>query len=184
LLPLAVGFFLVAALGVLTWRQARLYRDNETLFRATVTRNPGCWMAYNNLGRELMRSKARLPEAIATIERAIVLRPDYPEAHNNLGLALTQSGRPLDGIRHLEISLRLKPDSFQTHNNFGIALASSGRAGEALHAFERAATLNPALPNIHENWARALVLLGRKAEADERFAVAAKLRHAGAWPRD
>jgi protein O-mannosyl-transferase len=171
------GVLLIAGLGVLTWRQAHVYHDNETVFRATIARNPECWMAYNNLGKVLITDRARLPEALVLLERAIVLRPDYPEAHNNLGLALTQSGRPGDAIPHLEMSLRLKPNSFRTHNNFGIALAGSGRVEDALRAFERAAALNPALPNIHENWARALVLLGRNAEAEERFAVAARLRH-------
>ena len=174
----AFGYLLVVGLGVLTWSQAHDYHDNRTLFRATIARNPSCWMAYNNLGKELMTAKEDLPKAIVHLERAIALRPGYPEAHNNLGLALTQSRRPREAIPHLETSLRLKPNSFQTHNNHGIALAGSGRPEAAVRAFERAAALNPALPNIHENWAKALVLLGREAEAEERFAVAAKLRGA------
>jgi protein O-mannosyl-transferase len=180
----AVGFLLVAGLAVLTWRQAYIYRDNESLFRATIARNPECWMAYNNLGKELMGSNVHLPEALAHLEHAIALRPAYPEAHNNLGLALTQSGRPPEAIPHFETSLRLKPNVYQTHNNLGIALASSGRAEEALRAFERAAKLNPAMPNIHENWAKALVLLGRKQEAAERFAFAARLRQIPAGQRN
>jgi tetratricopeptide (TPR) repeat protein len=172
----AAGFLLLFSLATLSWQQAHFYRDNVTLFRATIARNPVCWMAFNNLGKELMVSPATRSEAIMHLDRAIALRPNYAEAHNNLGLALTQSGRPRDGIPHLEASLRLKPNSFQTHNNLGIALASSGRAEDALGAFERAAALNPALPNIHENWAKTLLLLNRKTEADERFAIAAKLR--------
>jgi protein O-mannosyl-transferase len=169
----AAAAALLVALGLTTWRQAHDYHDNATLFRATIARNPDCWMAYNNLGKELMTSKAQLAEAVPLLERAIALKPNYPEAHNNLGLALAQSGRPLEGIPHLEMSLRLKPNSFQAQNNLGIALANSGRAAEALLAFQRAAELNPSLPNIQENWAKALLLLGRKAEADERIAVAA-----------
>jgi tetratricopeptide (TPR) repeat protein len=173
------GCLLVLAFGTLTREQTRLYRDNQTLFRATIARNPGCWMAYNNLGKELMADADRRPEALTLIERAIALRPDYPEALNNLGLALSQAGRPREAIPHLEKSLRLKPKSFQTHNNLGIALASTGRAEDAVRAFEQAAILNPTLPNIHENWAKALLLLGRKDEADGHFAIAAKLRQAG-----
>ncbi|HTT57026.1 MAG TPA: hypothetical protein VMF63_07955, partial [Opitutaceae bacterium] len=41
---------LIATLGVLTWRQSRIYRDLPTLYRATVERNPDCWMAAFNLG--------------------------------------------------------------------------------------------------------------------------------------
>lgn len=172
--------FATGALALLAWSQAWVYRSNETLFRATVARNPDAWMAWNNLGKELMTATPGAPEAIACLERALALRTDYPEAHNNLGLALTQAGRARDAIPHLEISIRLRPGSFQTHNNLGIALASSGRAEEALRAFEHAAALNPTLPNIQENWAKALLLLGRKAEAEEHFAAASRLRASGA----
>jgi hypothetical protein len=41
-------------LGLLTWRQSASYRDSETLWRMTIDRNPGCWMAQTNLGSELL----------------------------------------------------------------------------------------------------------------------------------
>ena len=166
---------LLGASVVLTWQQCRMYRDLRTLYATTIARNPACWMAHNNLGKELMVEKPRLPEAIAHFNRALALRPNYPEALNNLGLALTQAGRPRDAIPYLERSLQLKPGVYQAHNNLGIALASSGRAEDALAAFAAAATLNPRLPNIHENWAKALLLLNRRAEAEQRFAHAAEL---------
>ncbi len=174
----AVTVVLAVGLGFLTRQQAALYRDNETLLRATLARNPASWVAANNLGKELLGDPARRREAMALFERALVLRPAYFEAQNNLGLALTQEGRLGEAIPHLEAALRLKPASPQVHNNLGIALARSGRAEDALRSFREAAALAPALPNIQENWAKALTLLGRTAEAQEHFAVAAKLRAA------
>jgi protein O-mannosyl-transferase len=172
--PLAI--VAVAALFLLTWRQSYAYRDVRSLYTTTLARNPGCWMAHNNLGKELMADKAQLPEAIRHFRRAVALRPEYPEALNNLGLALTQVGRADEAVPHIEHSLRLKPNVFQAHNNLGIALASSGRPSEAVSAFERAAALNPKLPNIHENWAKALLMLNRTTEATARFEHAARLR--------
>lgn len=167
---------LVGALAVLAWQQSAIYRDAPTLYRATIARNADCWMAHNNLGKELLAGKTTQREAIACFERALDLRPAYFEARNNLGLALTQTGRPAAAIPHLEAAIRLKPQSYQAHNNLGIALASHGRASEALHAFGQASALNPSLPNIQENWAKALLLLNRRAEADAHFALAARLR--------
>jgi tetratricopeptide (TPR) repeat protein len=167
---------ILVSLAASTWQQSKFYHDQVTLFRATLARNPDCWMAHNNLGKELLADKATQSDAIASFERALALRPNYAEAHNNLGLALTQNGRPLEAIPHLEQSLRLKPRVFQAHNNLGIAYASSGRPLDAVRAFEEAARLNPNLPNLHENWAKALLLLGRRSEADEHFAIAARLR--------
>jgi Flp pilus assembly protein TadD len=172
--PLPLVF--LGSLGLLSWQQAHSYRDDETLFRTTIAGNPQSWFAHNNLGELLMKSPATLPEAITHLERAVALHPDYPEALNNLGLALTRAKQASNALPHLEKSLRLKPGLYQTHNNLGIALASLGRGEEAARAFQQAAALNPTHPNLHENWAKALLLLGRRAEADEHFALAARLR--------
>lgn len=167
---------LLLGLGAQTWRQSRTYRSAEVLYRATIERNPRCWMAWNNLGQILLSDRTRLQESIASFGRALQLRPDYAEAHGNLGLALTQAGRPGEAVAHLQESLRLKPGSYQMQNNLGIALASSGRTTEALGAFRQAAALNPYLPNIQENWGKALLLLGRQEEAAVHFTRAASLR--------
>jgi len=155
----------LAALLVLTLQQSRIYRDSPTLYRAVLARNPDSWIAHNNLGKEMLGDKTQLPTAIAHFERAIALRGDYAEAEDNLGLALTQSGRPREAIAH--------------HEHF--AVAEAGRVSDAqqpwhcvreqrsrrdaMREFSRAAALNPGLPNIEENWAKALILLGRRDEA-------------------
>lgn len=174
--PPACALALLGPLALLGREQSATYHDNLTLFRATIARNPASWMAHNNLGRELMNERDRLPSAISHFERALVLRPTYPEAHNNLGLALTQLGRSREAIPHFRSALELKPNSFQTHNNLGIALAGADQPGDAVLAFAQAAALSPNHPNIQENWAKALLLLGNQAEAQQRFELAARLR--------
>ena len=46
----------------------------------------------------------KLPEAIAQYQEAIRLKPDFAEAHNNLGNALVRANRPQDAIEHYEIA--------------------------------------------------------------------------------
>jgi Flp pilus assembly protein TadD len=167
---------LSVALGSLAGQQVALYRDAESLYRGTLARNPESWLTCNNLGELLLKQPATRPEAIVYLERALRLHPDYPEAHNNLGLALAQGGRTDEAIAHLSRAVQLKPTMAEAYNNLGISLARAGRAAEAVGEFRHAAALAPARPNIEENWAKALLLLGRKREADEHFAVAARLR--------
>lgn len=181
--PLMVAFVLLVlpALAIRTERHARNFRDAATLYRHTTERNPGAWMAWNNLGRELLGDPARRPEAVACFERALALRPDYYEARTNLGLALTQSGRAPDALPHLHRAVELEPAAYQVHTNLGIALVSAGRAPEALIAFRTAAALAPRLPNARENLAKALLLAGHREAAAAEFAVAARLRQTAAF---
>ena len=167
-----LSFAMVAGLGAMTWRQARDYRDSETLYRATIARNPAAWMAYNNLGQELMADQPRLPEAVGLFERALQLRPAYAEANNNLGLALTKLGRPEEGIPYLETALRLKPQSEAARNNLAVALAeaaarhaAAGRTAEVIRAYERALQVKPQLAFVHSNLANAYFESGQLALA-------------------
>ena len=78
----------------------------------------------------------RSEEAIDVLRRALMLRPDYAEAHNNLGNALHERGpsstrpRPATGRR-----LRIKPEYVEAHHNLGNALRSGGRAAEAIASY-------------------------------------------------
>jgi tetratricopeptide (TPR) repeat protein len=166
---------LLVTLGVLSWRQSHLYNDMETFYRTTIAKNPGCWMAYNNLGHKLAADKSRFPEAIELFERSIALRPTNAEALSNLGLALAQSGRPEEGIARLQEAVRINVKLYQAYNNLGLALTRVDRLEESIVAFARAAQLNPYLPQIHDNWAKVCRALGQTAEAEKHFAEAARL---------
>jgi hypothetical protein len=73
----AFAAVLLAALGVLTWRQSGMYRDAETLYRETLVRNPGSWLAHNNLGNSLLEIPGRRADTMAHFEAARTVR-DLP----------------------------------------------------------------------------------------------------------
>ncbi|HYQ81696.1 MAG TPA: tetratricopeptide repeat protein, partial [Anaeromyxobacteraceae bacterium] len=155
---------LLAVLSFLTWRQSRLYADRETLYRAVIRANPGCWMAYSNLAGALVERGA-VEEAIPLAQRALALRPGYPEAHDNLGLALFASGRAEEAMAHYRMALELDPGSVEAHNNLGFALAASGRLDEAIDHYRRALEGDPARAGVHYNLAMALLQRGQPGQA-------------------
>ena len=71
--------------------------------------------------------------AIASYREAIRLKPDYAEAHNNLGTALRDKGQLDDAIASHSQAIRLKPDYAEAYGDLGTALArSEDRFDEAI----------------------------------------------------
>ncbi|HEY2818900.1 MAG TPA: tetratricopeptide repeat protein [Casimicrobiaceae bacterium] len=160
----AICVAVLAALAVLTWRQSHAYVDVETLYRATLERNPESWMAHNNLAGVLI-ARGKVDEAIGHIERALALRPDYAEARNNLGLALANRGRVDAALEQYRQALELQPAYAEAHNNLGVLLARRGQVEDAIAQYTRALQIDPALAGAHYNLAEALTTRGRTDEA-------------------
>ena len=167
-----------AVLGLLTWRQSGLYRDAATLYRATLARNPACWLAHGNLGLILAAAPGGLPEALEHFEAAVRLKPGDAELHNQLGSALARiPGREAEAIAEYETALRLSPALPYPHANLGIAfLRIPGRLPEAVAQLETAVRLKPDYAEAYNYLGRALAALpGRQAEALTAYATALRL---------
>jgi len=133
---------LLVLLGVLTWRQCGMYSDEETLWRATLARNPGSWMAENNLGLALAR-KGERREAIALFRKSLEIKPDDAKAMNNLGNTLALSGELTEAIAQFRKALEINPGDAEARNNLGSTLALNGEVGQALVQFRQALDLKP-----------------------------------------
>jgi len=70
-----LGVLLIAVLAVLANQQSRSYRDGETLYRATLERNPDCWMAHINLASELAKSPGARPRCWTIMRRRCACDP-------------------------------------------------------------------------------------------------------------
>jgi len=158
-----LALLLLLGLGGLSWRHSRLFHDNETLFRATIARNPAAWMAHFNLGGLLARDPARLAEAIPCFEEALRLNPTMADAHYNLGTILTRLNRPpAEAFAHFESALRLDPANAAIHYNYANALAKApGRGPDAVAHYRESLRLKPDLAGAHYNLALLLLAQDR-----------------------
>jgi tetratricopeptide (TPR) repeat protein len=165
----------LATLAVLTWRQSVMYGDIETLWRTTLLRNSGCWMAYNNLGNALSEAN-RTPEAMDLFKQSLRIYPDNAEAYYNLGNALVQTGRTPDAIDQYEQALRIIPNFAKAHNNLGNVLLLTGRTSEAIDHYKQALRIKPNFSEAHGNLGAALAQMGRISEAIEQLKAALRIK--------
>jgi tetratricopeptide (TPR) repeat protein len=166
---------LLAILGVLTWVQCGQYASSETLWRATLARNPDSWLAHNDLGVNLA-AQERNDEAAGQFKMAVDLNPDYAEPHNNLAHLLSQKGESEEAIAQFRKALDLRPNYAEAHNGLGLALIQRGGVLEAIAEYRQALDLRPNFPEAHNNLGLALLQQGAILEAIAEYRKALDLR--------
>jgi Flp pilus assembly protein TadD len=104
--------------------------------------------------------------AEAEFRKALRLKPDYAEAHNNLGRALGQQGKLIEAMAEYREAIRLKPDDARVHKNLGAMLCDELHDYPAAEAeFRAAIRLKPDDARVHYNLGLALVNQGKRDEA-------------------
>ncbi len=109
--------------------------------------------------------KAHSDLAIASIERAIDLAPDYADAHNNLGNVLKETNQLEPALRAYRHVVDLVPGHADAWNNLGIVLRGQGEYAEASRAYARAIESNPSHVAAWRNWGNLLARMNRLDEA-------------------
>ena len=159
--PLA--FALLGILSILAWKQSGEYVNAETLYLATLSRNPSSWMAHTNLSALLLESNVE--EAMAHAREALRLRPGHPPALNNLGLAMQRLGRLEEARTQFMEALRIDPAYAQAHNNLGYVLQESGHFDEAMAQYREALRISRNYTEAHYNLGNALQMTGHVEDA-------------------
>jgi len=148
----ALQVCLVVTLGILTFRQAAMYGDTETLYRETIARNPASWMAHNNLGVALSKVDGRSSEAIDEYRAALHIKPAYAEPHNNLATIYSLQGRMPAAMAEVQEALRIKPDYLEAQVNLASFLAKiPGRLPEAIAEYQAVLRVKPGHAEAHNN---------------------------------
>ena len=114
--------------------------------------------------------------AIAAWRQALNLRPDFPEALNNLALTLHEQGDPHAAIATFQEALERRPAFAAARFNLGNALQEVGALDEAIACFEATLALQGDLPEAHLNLGNALQERGDRQAARAAFQQVLRLR--------
>ncbi len=102
--------------------------------------------------------------------------PSSPDAYDNLGITLKESGDIEGAIAAHRRALILNPNHAPAHNNLGSALLEAGKLNEAITEYQKALALAPDFALAHNNLGVALQLAGNIPEAEARFRQAIALK--------
>jgi Tfp pilus assembly protein PilF len=160
----AVAALWLAVLGTLTWGQAAVWRDTDSIWRQALAVDPACAFCHRQWGA-VLGNRGALEPALVHFEQALALRPDRVTGHGNIGLVLLKAGRPAQAAVHFEKVLAVYPDNADVRSRLGAALMQQGRLHDARVELERAVGTNPRHVDALTNLGLTLVELRAPAEA-------------------
>ena len=172
---LTAALCIVTVLATLAWRQAAMYGNIETLWRTTLARNPGCWMAHNNLGIVLFE-KGQLDEAIAHYRRTLQMQPSFWDADYNLGNALLGKGEVDEAILYCEKAVAKEPNDPDAQVALANALLQRKRIDDAIVHYQKVVAMRPDYFLARYGLGHALLEKGEPSAAIEHCRAALLIR--------
>jgi tetratricopeptide (TPR) repeat protein len=160
------------------------FDDAETFYRQALARDPSfalayARLAYSRLNRHWFSNRlnsAQLEEVKSSIERALAIAPDSPEAHLALGVFYYWGHRDYDSaLRALDRAIELQPSNFDSRTFRAAIYRRRGEWRRSLAEFERAEELNPRDSSGPTELGNSYLALRRWSEAERALTRALAL---------
>ena len=143
-------------------------QEAEAIYRDLIAAGTRNHIVYGNLAA-ICGMRGRFDELIELLKKALELKPNYPDAHNNLGNALKEQGDLDAAIASYNTALQLKPNYPEAHNNLGNALNEQGDLDAAIASYNTALQLKPNYPDAHWNSSLTMLLGGDYKKGWEKY---------------
>jgi Flp pilus assembly protein TadD len=175
--PLVVGAGVLALIAcvALSWRQARLWSDSETLYMHALEIAPRSPLLHTNLGIQL-RAGGKIDAAIEHLQAAVEIDPSMPQAQYALANALLARNDPDAAILHYQRAVEADPRFVLAHYNLAHVLHQRGRSAEAVDHYRKALSVRPDYVEAWNDLGYELHTMGRLDEAVDAYRRALALR--------
>jgi tetratricopeptide (TPR) repeat protein len=120
--------------------------------------------------------QGRFDDAVAAVQQALRIQPNYAEGHGNLGYIYFHQGRHDEAVASYRQAIALKPTSGAFHSDLGSVLAAQEKFEEAEAVCREAVRLAPTEPGSHNNLGNALKGQGKLVEAAASYREALRLQ--------
>jgi Tfp pilus assembly protein PilF len=193
----SIGGWLMLAAAMSTWRRwhvaivcaaflsgevyfahqyLKSWESTPSLITLLLDESPQSAIAHSVKGEFLLTVMAKPVEAEAEFRTALSYQPNFPNAVNNLGLALMEQHREREAKPYLERALQLSSKrSAETLSNLSVILAGEGNIVGAIAMCEEALQISPNYPPAHCAMGMILAAAGRFEAAVARYEKALEL---------
>jgi len=138
----------IGAFMTVSWFQVQWWRNSLTLFQNTLAVTNKNYIIHNGLGVTL-RNTGDLKGAEIHFQEALRIRPNFAEAHANLG-SIYFLRKELDAAAdHFREAIRHSPQNEYAHFNLGQVYLLRGRYPEAVAEYILALRIRPHDAEVH-----------------------------------
>jgi tetratricopeptide (TPR) repeat protein len=163
----------------LTIERAAVWRDNQTLYMATLAVSPDASPMHLNLGIHYFRQRnlaSARREFLAVLESdsKVVVRSAQDRYNALLGLSSVASaeGKLEEARKYAEEARNLMPHLGDAYRTLGGLMGRQGRFAEAEKLLRRALEINPSNASAHQNLGNILMVRNDLAGAETEYRTA------------
>jgi len=149
---LAIGVLLIITFcyGLLAYQRNFVWKDELTLWSDVVLKSPQKARGYNNRGAAYCQQN-NLAKAVANLNVAIGINPDYAEAYCNRGIAYARQSNYTLAALDYSRAAEIKPSYAEAYNGRGAVYFQQGNFNNAITDINRAIAIRPEYAEAYYN---------------------------------
>ena len=168
-----IGAWLVI-LAVMSFRQSRIWKDNESLWSYVTSVDPTNYTALNNLGYA-HEQNGEVDRAWELYTAAIFQNPRYEKALVNRANLLEGKGRLNGALMDYDRALAINPEYAKGYNNRGNIHMTQGDLEAARRDFDRSIELDPSSAKAFYNRGNLHLHMVNLEQAERDYGTALQL---------
>ena len=156
----------------------RAGREDDAIqsFRQALKDNPDNVDAMRFLAAVYIKQEIKLRDAVALLERATQIAPEFAKAWLDLGEALLKRGKRMEAIEAFSRATALEPRNGHAWELLASTKAGAGYPEAAAEAFRQAIALSPNAAGYHMGYGHTLKTLGDQPASLRAYREAIRLR--------
>jgi protein O-mannosyl-transferase len=158
----------LVGLTLSTREQVGYWASPRSLYAHGVSVTKDNFFLLNNLG-EAYLTEGKPDEALPYLKEAVRIHPGLIQGHENLGLALVQTGDYPGAVGEYRKAIELGSTRPATRLNLGWALLEAGQGKEALEVFRTMLDAQGPSPDVLTGMGASLAKIGREKDAKAMF---------------
>ncbi|MCD6384498.1 tetratricopeptide repeat protein [Candidatus Sumerlaeota bacterium] len=142
------------------------WRDDFTLYKATVKTTPRCSRAHFNLANHY-KERGDVEKALKHYQRAWQIAPGYGAPLSGIGEILAEQGKLDEAEKVFRQVIQMEDRYYPAHYGLAEVLERLGREHEALREYQKTIKLRPTEPAPYHKSAEILLRQGKLKEAEK-----------------